>query len=230
MTVEPQRWQRLEKLFEAVLMQYVGGEPITDSCDRRRLSIEARLELFARVCRAVQFSHANLVVHRQALDGFDGAIRRIGNARGAGHIQTAVLIAHQAQILARLDRPVEAVEAAARAVEIVCRAAPEPGHRLAQTLLHQGRVLLAAGSASAAEAAFREALQIDLEDPEDPFRPALTAGLGLALVALGRGAEARPLLVEAEPVLTDWPMADPVTLAQLHAALKQLDEGESGER
>ena len=160
-----------------------------------------------------------------ALDFFDGAIRRVGGARGADHIQTGVLIGHQAQILARLDRLAEATEAAARAVEIVRRAAPEPGQRLAQTLLRQGRVLLAAGSASAAEAVFREALQLPFKDPEDPFRSALSAGLGLALVAQGRRAEARPLLVEAEPVLADWSIADPVALVQLRMVLAELDEG-----
>ena len=46
------------------VMELVDGEPITRHCDSKCLSIEARLELFIRVCRAVQQAHRNLVVHR----------------------------------------------------------------------------------------------------------------------------------------------------------------------
>jgi serine/threonine-protein kinase len=45
-------------------MEYVDGQPITDYCDDRRLSIGERLELFQSVCAAVQYAHNNLVVHR----------------------------------------------------------------------------------------------------------------------------------------------------------------------
>ena len=45
-------------------MEYVAGEPINRYCDARQLSIEARLRLFATVCRAVQYAHQSLVVHR----------------------------------------------------------------------------------------------------------------------------------------------------------------------
>jgi len=45
-------------------MEYVDGVPIDRHCDDRRLTIEARLELFCRVCATVQYAHQNLVVHR----------------------------------------------------------------------------------------------------------------------------------------------------------------------
>ncbi|MEM1055373.1 MAG: protein kinase [Bacteroidota bacterium] len=45
-------------------MEFVEGEPITAYAERHRLSVEERLALFARVCEAVQFAHARLVVHR----------------------------------------------------------------------------------------------------------------------------------------------------------------------
>ncbi|MEM8559919.1 MAG: serine/threonine-protein kinase, partial [Bacteroidota bacterium] len=45
-------------------MEYVEGEPITDHCDRRSLSVDARLALFAEVCEAVRYAHRSLVVHR----------------------------------------------------------------------------------------------------------------------------------------------------------------------
>jgi len=45
-------------------MEYVDGARITDWCDRRALDLPARARLFARVCRAVQFAHRNLILHR----------------------------------------------------------------------------------------------------------------------------------------------------------------------
>ncbi|MBL8982662.1 MAG: protein kinase [Gemmatimonadetes bacterium] len=45
-------------------MEYVPGEPLDDYCDRRALSIEARLALFLAVCDAVQSAHQRLVIHR----------------------------------------------------------------------------------------------------------------------------------------------------------------------
>ncbi len=45
-------------------MDYVDGLPITQYADEHRLSINERLELFRRICRAVAYAHQNLVVHR----------------------------------------------------------------------------------------------------------------------------------------------------------------------
>lgn len=47
-----------------VVLELVDGEPITDYCDRHRLSIDQRIELFRTVCAAVHYAHQNLVVHR----------------------------------------------------------------------------------------------------------------------------------------------------------------------
>lgn len=52
-----------------LVMEFVHGEPIDVYCDRRRLDIEARLELFLAVCEAVRFAHQNLVVHRDLKPG-----------------------------------------------------------------------------------------------------------------------------------------------------------------
>lgn len=46
------------------VMEYVAGARITDYCFANSLSVRARLELFVKVCRAVQFAHQNLIVHR----------------------------------------------------------------------------------------------------------------------------------------------------------------------
>jgi serine/threonine-protein kinase len=45
-------------------MEYVEGMPADRYCDEHHLSVEDRLELFCRVCAAVQYAHRNLVVHR----------------------------------------------------------------------------------------------------------------------------------------------------------------------
>ena len=45
-------------------MEYVKGLPITHYCDREKLSIEARLELFKHVCEGVQHAHQKGIIHR----------------------------------------------------------------------------------------------------------------------------------------------------------------------
>jgi serine/threonine protein kinase/tetratricopeptide (TPR) repeat protein len=46
------------------VMDLVKGIPITDYCDRERLSIRERLDLFIPVCQAVQHAHQKGVIHR----------------------------------------------------------------------------------------------------------------------------------------------------------------------
>jgi len=45
-------------------MEYVGGPPITEYCDKQRLSIEERLVLFIQVCEGVQHAHQKGIIHR----------------------------------------------------------------------------------------------------------------------------------------------------------------------
>ena len=45
-------------------MELVSGEPLTDFCETKNLSIEDRLRLFVEACRDVDFAHRSLVVHR----------------------------------------------------------------------------------------------------------------------------------------------------------------------
>jgi tRNA A-37 threonylcarbamoyl transferase component Bud32/tetratricopeptide (TPR) repeat protein len=47
-----------------LVMEYVEGVPIDAFCDARRLPVEERLRLFARVCEAVAYAHRHRVVHR----------------------------------------------------------------------------------------------------------------------------------------------------------------------
>ncbi len=43
---------------------YVSGDPITAYCDRNRLTIRQRLDLFTLVCEAIQHAHQKGVIHR----------------------------------------------------------------------------------------------------------------------------------------------------------------------
>ncbi|MCG8406932.1 MAG: protein kinase [Phycisphaerales bacterium] len=47
-----------------LVMEYVRGCLIDRYCDEHRLSVDQRLQLFLKVCSAVQYAHQNLVVHR----------------------------------------------------------------------------------------------------------------------------------------------------------------------
>ena len=51
------------------VMEYVEGEPIDRYCNRHRLSVHQRLELFREVCSAVHMAHQNLIVHRDLKPG-----------------------------------------------------------------------------------------------------------------------------------------------------------------
>lgn len=46
------------------VMEYVKGVPITEHCDRRKLTIEERLKLFVKVCEAIQHAHQKGIIHR----------------------------------------------------------------------------------------------------------------------------------------------------------------------
>jgi tetratricopeptide (TPR) repeat protein/predicted Ser/Thr protein kinase len=47
-----------------LVMEYVDGAPIHRYCEERHLSQVERIELFLRVCEAVEFAHQNFIVHR----------------------------------------------------------------------------------------------------------------------------------------------------------------------
>jgi non-specific serine/threonine protein kinase/serine/threonine-protein kinase len=47
-----------------MVMEYVDGLPITDYCDRKKLSIRERLKLFIEVCDGVKHAHQKAIIHR----------------------------------------------------------------------------------------------------------------------------------------------------------------------
>jgi len=47
-----------------LVMELIAGDPIDVYCDRGKLPITERLQLFRQVCGAVQYAHQRLVIHR----------------------------------------------------------------------------------------------------------------------------------------------------------------------
>ena len=54
----------IENAQPYLVMEYVDGERFDKYCDARQLGVRERLELFAKVCGAVNYAHQSLIVHR----------------------------------------------------------------------------------------------------------------------------------------------------------------------
>jgi len=46
------------------VMEYIEGQPLYAYCDSHRLNIRERLKLFCEVCKAVDYAHQRLIIHR----------------------------------------------------------------------------------------------------------------------------------------------------------------------
>ncbi|MDQ3799353.1 MAG: protein kinase [Acidobacteriota bacterium] len=47
-----------------LIMEYVEGETLLEYCERNRLTVRQRLELFLQICAAVEYAHRQSVLHR----------------------------------------------------------------------------------------------------------------------------------------------------------------------
>jgi eukaryotic-like serine/threonine-protein kinase len=86
------------------VMEYVDGQSIDVFCDRLQLPLRGRLELFLKVCDAVQYAHQNLIVHRDlkpanilvTADGqpklLDFGIAKVLDPAAAGSKQTSTRV------------------------------------------------------------------------------------------------------------------------------------------
>ncbi len=45
-------------------MEFIAGEPLLVYAERHELTVDARLRLFLKICRAVSFAHQRLIIHR----------------------------------------------------------------------------------------------------------------------------------------------------------------------
>jgi len=89
-----------------LVIEYVEGEPIDTSCDKRKLDLRGRVRLFLDVLGAVAHAHANLIVHRDikpsnVLVSKDGQVKLLdfGIAKlleGEGRQGAATLLTHEA--------------------------------------------------------------------------------------------------------------------------------------
>lgn len=71
---------KLDSGHPYLVMEFVDGDDIASHCDRIEAGLERRLDLFIEVCRAVQFAHSNLVVHRD-IKPDNVMVDRNGNVR-----------------------------------------------------------------------------------------------------------------------------------------------------
>ena len=47
-----------------IAMEYVEGMPLDEYADKNALNLDQRLDLFCKLCEAIDFAHRNLIVHR----------------------------------------------------------------------------------------------------------------------------------------------------------------------
>ncbi|MCA8977497.1 MAG: serine/threonine protein kinase [Planctomycetes bacterium] len=61
-----------------LVMEFVSGVPINEFCERERLSLDDRLQLFCKICHAVEHAHRRGVLHRD-LKPSNILVERVGD-------------------------------------------------------------------------------------------------------------------------------------------------------
>ena len=97
------------------IMDYIVGAPVTRFAIAQRLSTRQRLELFLKICAAVEFAHRNLVVHRDIKPS-----NILANAEG----EPKLLDFGIAKILAKDEDPAQLTTEAQQHLTPIC-ASPE---------------------------------------------------------------------------------------------------------
>jgi serine/threonine protein kinase/Tfp pilus assembly protein PilF len=97
------------------IMDYIVGAPVTRFAVAQRLSTRQRLELFLKICAAVEFAHRNLVVHRDIKPS-----NILANAEG----EPKLLDFGIAKILAKDEDAAQSAAEAQRLLTPIC-ASPE---------------------------------------------------------------------------------------------------------
>jgi len=127
------------------------------------------------------------------------AIAAIGRLRGAGHPTLVNALSSLTRARLRLGAPERALASAERALQIARAAHGDRHLRVASSLEWKATVLQELRQDAEALSLYRESLAIkqELLPPEDPQRAYAHDGIGQALLALGRAADAVPELETA---------------------------------
>ena len=173
-------------------MELVAGEPVTVAA--KPLALQARLELFAQVCDAVQHAHQRGIIHRDLKPS-----NILAGGQGVKVIDFG---------LARQRDAAEIAQAKAERVKKLLAqllAAPAPYRR---------------GDFAGSENLAREGLAVQREICQPGERDFLFTlrPLGLSLVKTGRPAEAAPVLTECLALVKQFAPGETKMIAELEAA------------